>query len=427
MNLDYKEFTLNNGIRALTVPLKSTGAVTGLILVGTGSHYEKKELAGISHFLEHLFFKGSKKYPSAKEISTILDTIGAQYNAFTTEEVTGFYVKTVKDKAELALDVMSDYLKNPLFKTAEIERERGVILEELNMDRDMPQRHVYDIFKESLYGNQPAGRDVGGYEKSVLNINPADIKEYFKKQYKGNNMVAVISGNISHTEGRRLAKKFLDDIPAGDPFEKEAVQAPGGAKPKAALQFRTSDQTHLILGFNGIDLKDKRRYAVDVLSVILGGGMSSRLFSEIRERRGLAYYVGAGSSSGTDYGYFAASAGVNNSKVEEAVDVLVKELKKIKRNSIDAGELKKAKSHIEGSTMLGLETSNSVAFYLGGQELLEKKLTTPGEYLENIKKVKAKDIKDAAGDIFKKESARLALIGPYKNKKKLEQILNKLA
>lgn len=426
MNLDYKTFKLKNGVRVVTVPLKSTGAVTSLILVGTGSHYEKKELAGISHFLEHLFFKGSKKYPNAKKISTILDTIGASYNAFTAEEVTGFYVKTVKNKAELALDVMSDYLKNPLFKTAEIERERGVILEELHMDYDMPQRHVYDVFKESLYGDQPAGRDIGGDEKSVLNIKPKDIRDYFKKQYRGDNIVAVFSGNISHAEGKKLAHKFLKDLPGGNSFEKEPVAVPDGSGPNIAIKSRKSDQTHIMLGFNGINMSDDRRYAVDVLSVILGGGMSSRLFSEIRERRGLAYYVHAGASSGTDWGYFAAGAGINNAKVEDAVTVLVRELKKIKKNAVSAEELRKAKSHIEGSILLGLETSNSVAFYMGELELLLNEIIMPGEYVKNIKKVRSGDIKKIANDIFTKDAARLALIGPYKDKDKLQKILSKL-
>ncbi|MEX0877407.1 MAG: pitrilysin family protein [Candidatus Spechtbacterales bacterium] len=426
MDIDYKTFKLKNGVRVLTVPLKSTGAVTSLILVGTGSHYEKEEVAGVSHFLEHLFFKGSKKYPNAKKISTILDSIGASYNAFTAEEITGFYVKTVKNKAELALDVMSDYLKNPLFKNIEIERERGVIMEELHMDYDVPQRHVYDVFKEALYGNQPAGRDVGGDEKSVGNIKPKDIREYFKKQYRGDNIVAVFSGNITHSEGKKLAEKFLRDLPSGNSFEKYPVIPPQISGPKVTLKQRKSDQTHLVLGFDGVDMRDERRYAIDVLSVILGGGMSSRLFSEIRERRGLAYYVGAGASAGTDYGYFAASAGVNNSKVEDATTVLVRELKKIKKTAVDADELRKAKSHIEGSFMLNLETSNSVAFYTGEEEILLNEITTPKEYLRNIKNIKARDVKNIANDIFKKESACFALVGPYKDKDKIKQILNKL-
>ncbi|MDP4010240.1 MAG: pitrilysin family protein [Candidatus Spechtbacteria bacterium] len=426
MILDYKTSKLKNGIRVISVPMQSTGAVTSLILVGTGSHYEKKELAGLSHFLEHLFFKGSKKYPSAKKISTILDGIGAEYNAFTAEEVTGYYVKTVSDKAELALDVMSDYLKNPLFKTEEVNRERGVILEELRMYYDTPQRHVYDLFKHALYGDQPAGRDIGGDEKSVLNIKPKDIKEYFNKQYRGDNIVAVFAGDISHAASRRLAEKCLGGLPEGNSYDKEPVKKPDYSKPSVVIQQKPSDQTHLILGFDGMDLRDDRRYALDLLSVILGGGMSSRLFSEIRERRGLAYYVRAGAEAGTDYGCFVSSAGVNNSKVEAAVEVLVREFKKIKTDLVDAAELKKAKNHIEGSTMLDLETSNSVAFYLGGESVLLDRITTPDEYLKNIAKVKAKDVKEAANYIFQKGSVRFAAIGPYKTPKKIENMLKKI-
>ncbi|MDX1607952.1 MAG: pitrilysin family protein [Candidatus Spechtbacterales bacterium] len=426
MKFNYKLSKLDNGIRVISVPLGSTAAVTSLVLVGTGSHYEKKELAGISHYLEHLFFKGSKKYPSAHKISTILDTIGASYNAFTAEEMTGFYVKTVKDKAELALDVMSDYLKNPLFKDEEIERERGVIIEELRMYYDMPQRHVHDVFREALYGEQPAGRSIGGYEDTVAKIKPSDIREYFKKQYRGDNIVAVFAGNITHGHARELAEKHLGELPEGNSFEKEPIKAPEAIGPSVAIEQKESDQTHIVLGFNGIDINDDRKYALEVLAVVLGGGMSSRLFTEIRERRGLAYYVRAGADAGTDFGDFEASAGIANPKLEEAVEVLVNEFKKIRDNNIEKEEIDKAKSHIEGSTMLGLETSNSVAFYTGNYQLLMKKIITPEEYLQNIKKVTAKDVKEIAGDIFKKETCRLALVGPYKNEKKLEEILNKL-
>ncbi|MDP4010320.1 MAG: pitrilysin family protein [Candidatus Spechtbacteria bacterium] len=423
LNLDYKTSVLKNGIRVISAELKNTAAVTSLILVGTGSHYEKKGLAGVSHFLEHLVFKGSKKYPSAIKISTILDGLGAQYNAFTDDEMTGFYIKTIRDKTDIALDVMSDFLKNPLFKTEEIERERGVILEELRMYYDMPQRHVVDLFREVLYGNQQAGVSVGGTEGTVANITPKDIKDYFKKQYAGGNIVAVFAGNISHEEARGLAKKYIEDISEGSPYKKPPVKDLESKTGKVLVQDKKTDQTHIAIGSKTFSLSDKRRYALDILATILGGGMSSRLFHEVRERRGLAYYVSAGADLGTDFGYFLARAGVTNDKAKDAVKVILDEFKKIADNLPRREEMEKAKNHIEGSTLLEIETSNSVASELGVSELLLKRIITPTEYIEKIKKVTPKDVVSVANDIFKTENIRIALIGPQKNAEEFENLI----
>lgn len=425
MKIEYKKLKLANGIRVLIIPQKSTAAVTSLVLVKTGSHNETKNLSGVSHFLEHLFFKGSKKYPSALKISTILDNMGAGYNAFTSEEVTGFYVKVVKNKIEVALDVMSDFLKNPLFIKKEVEKERGVILEELRMYYDMPQRHVIDLFKEALYGNQPAGRDIGGSEKSVLSIEYKDIVNYFESQYRGDNVVVIFAGNISYTKAQFLAKKYFGDLQKGKAFRKDRVKKTEDGF-KIILKAKESDQTHIALGFVGVDLYDKRRYALDVLSVIMGGGMSSRLFTEIREKRGLAYYVQAGASEGTDFGYFMFTAGIANKKLDEALIVLANEFKKIKRTLVSFDELTKAKNNIEGSTLLGIETSDALAFELGAQEILLQEIETPLEYLKKIKKVTSAQVRKVAQELFITQTMRFALVGPYKNRKKLEEILGKI-
>ncbi|MEX2144900.1 MAG: pitrilysin family protein [Candidatus Spechtbacterales bacterium] len=422
LELDYKTSTLKNGVRVISARLESTAAVTALILVGTGSHYEKRELGGVSHFLEHLVFKGSKKYPNALKISTILDGLGAQYNAFTDDEITGFYIKTVKDKTEVALDVMSDFLKNPLFKTEEIERERGVILEELRMYYDTPKRHVLDLFKEVLYGDQQAGAKIGGTEKTVSNIMPKDIKDYFKKQYGGGNIVAVFAGNISHEEARKMAEKYIGDIPEGKPYKKPPVKDLNYGK-KILIQNKKTDQTHIVVGSKAFGLVDERRYALDLLATILGGGMSSRLFHEVRERRGLAYYVHAGADLGTDFGYFLARAGVANEKAPEAIKVVIEEFKKIAENPPAKTEVEKAKNHIEGSTLLEIEASHAVAHELGVSEILLKKIITPIEYIKKIKEINAQDIVEVAGDIFKDGNIHLALIGPHENDAEFEGLL----
>lgn len=423
---EYKKTTFKNGLRVITVPFKNTETVTALILVGTGSQYEKKELSGISHYLEHLVFKGSRKYPNALRIATSLDELGAQFNAFTTDEVTGFYVKVVKDKIAVALDVMGDFLKNPLFASSEIERERGVILEELNMYRDMPSRHVHELFQKVLWGDQPAGRPVGGAEDSVRNIKRSDILKYFSSHYRNENIVVVFAGNLSHTRGLKLAKKYFGSLPAGSTEEKRPVTKFSVGSPLISIEHRKSDQTHIILGVPGFDLSDERRYALFVAGAILGGGMSSRLFTEVREKRGLAYSIGAGSDSGTDYGEFMISGGITNSKLQAALRIIIGELSKIKKIAVPKRELAKAKSSIEGHMFIGLESSDAVAAFWGEQEILTRSVVTPIEHMQHIMGVSAKDVQEVVNDVFLKSEMRLAIIGPHRDKEKLKKILLKV-
>lgn len=418
---------LKNGIRVLTVPMKNTETVTALLFVGTGAHYEEKRVSGISHYLEHLFFKGSKKYPTPLIISSILDGVGADYNAFTSEEWTGFYIKLVASKLELGLDVISDFLKNPFFKASEIEREKGVILEELNMYYDTPRRHVVEVLQGVLYGDQPAGRDVGGDAKSVKATTRPDVLEYFAKQYRGENMVLVFAGNISHAQGMRLAHKYFDDAPSG---QKEVFKRPvtrlEPVGPVVKVERKKTDQVHLALGFPAYDLEDARRYPLAVLANALGGGMSSRLFTEVREKRGLAYSIRAGAESGTDYGYFLIHGGISKGKTAEALKVIVGQLNDIKKNSITKEELVKAKNAIEGGLFLGLETSDDVAEFWGAQEVLLNRTQTPHDYLGKIKTVTLADVQSVANEVFLKQEARLALVAGPHDQEELKRILSKL-
>ena len=423
--LDYKKTTLKNGIRVITVPMKSTAAVTSLVLVGVGAHYELKRLSGVSHYLEHLVFKGSKKYANAGKISAVLDGLGASYNAVTSDEYTGFYVKTSADNTQTALDVIADYLKNPLFKPVEVERERGPITEELKMDYDNLPRHAYSLFREILYGDQPAGRDIGGTEKSVSNIKRADIKRHFDTYYGGENVCIVFAGDISHTQGRRLANKFFGSVKLGGEIEKiEVINPKPLATGRVIVKNKQNDQSHLVMGFKGLSGFDKRIHTLYVLSMILGGGMSSRLFREIREKRGLAYYVGAGEIIGSDYGHFVVRAGVAHNNLIKSLRVIIKEINKIKKQIPTLAEMQKVKSRIEGLTALSIEESSGIAFDVGTDELIYKKIETPLETIEKINGVKASHVMELANDIFKKDMARLAIIGPHSSKKELEEILN---
>lgn len=421
-----KKDTLKNGIRVLTIPFKNTQTITALLFVGTGSHYESKRLSGISHYLEHLFFKGSKKYASPLKISTLLDSIGADYNAFTDHETTAFYVKVVKDKVEMALDVMSDFLKHPIFSPTSIEREKGVILEELRMYYDTPQRRVLEIFDEVLYGDQPAGRDIGGTPKSVQGITRKDVLDYFDKQYRGENMTVVFAGNISHTMSMRFAKKYFAGLPHGQGVDKRPVTHIAPLAPVAKIERRSTDQTHLAVGFEGVNLGDDRRFPLAVLATVLGGGMSSRLFTEVREKRGLAYRISAYAHSGTDFGQLAVTGGVTNSKVEEALSVIVEQFKLLKKERVNRAELEKAKNSIEGHLFLGLESSDAVANFWGQQEILLGESKSPQYYMKEIAHVRAADVQNIANEVLLKKAIRLALIGPYKNEKKLTTLLGRV-
>lgn len=426
MRTDYKKTKLKNGIRVLTIPFKRTETVTALFFVGTGSHYEEKKLSGVSHYLEHLFFKGSKKYPNPLKISNILDGLGADYNAFTSDEVTAFYVKVVKDKVEIALDVMGDFLEHPLFSPKSIEREKRVILEELHMYHDTPARRVLEIFENILYGNQPAGRAIGGTPESVSAIVRHDVLDYFRKQYRGQNIVVVFAGNISYNKGHALASKYFGGLPEGEGYDKRPVTNVGALGPIVKIERRETDQTHIALGFPGFDLSQKQRYPLAVLGTILGGGMSSRLFTEVREKRGLAYSIRAGDDSGTDYGSFMISGGITNSKLEEAIKVIVNELRRLKRTRVDKWELDKSKSSMEGHMFLGLESSDAVANFWGMQEILMNQAESPQDHMRRIQSVKAQDVQRVANEVFLKDEARLAIIGPVRGKKKFIRLLGRL-
>lgn len=419
----YKE-NLENGVQVVTLPMMDVQTVTAFLFVNTGSNYEEQKLSGISHYLEHLFFKGSDKYKTPIEISSILDGVGAAYNAYTSEEITAFYVKLMKDKLEIALDVMSDFLKNPLFTETEIEREKNVILEELNMYYDMPQRRIYDLFKQTVYGDQPAGRDVGGVPETVNSITRNEVVDYFDKQYKGENMVLVFAGNITKEKAMEFAHKHFDDIKQGkDEIEKEMVVLENNNSPKIEVEKKDTDQTHIMFGFPSYDMTSDKKYALKVLSNILGGGMSSRLFNEVREKRGLCYSIHAGNDLGSDFGYTYVKSGIAKGKTEEALKAVVDILKDIKENSVTTEELQRTKNNIEGHTYLGLENTDEVASFWGVQYSLTGEAESPNEFIEKIKSVTVEEVKEVANEVLIKEKACLSIIGNDQDTENLKNIM----
>ena len=406
--------------------MASSESITVTVWVRTGSRFETDRVAGISHFLEHMVFKGSKKRPSARAISEAIDGIGGEFNANTTKEWTSFYIKTRPVHLKTALDVLSDMLINPLLKMEDIEREKGVIIQEINLYEDNPIMKIMDIFENVVYMGSNLSRDIIGTTETVKRIGKDDFVGYRKTHYYPENMLVSISGSVKPGDVKKLAGQYFSSlVPLGKKPEK-----PGDSlkqeKPAVLIKNKNTDQTHLILGFKGTAMGEPTRYAEALLAAILGGGMSSRLFTEIREKRGLAYSVRTTPDHTLDNGYFATYAGVKTEKVEEAVKVILDEHYKIVSSKlpISKEELSRAREYLKGRLALSLEDSKELGDFFALEELMLNETRTPKEVYESIDKVKVQDITSFAKKIFKPERLNLAIIGPFKEKGKFEKLLN---
>ncbi len=414
--------TYKNGLRVITVPMKDNPTVTVLVLVGTGSNYETKEINGISHFLEHMCFKGTIKRPTAQSISHELDSLGCQYNAFTDHELTGYYAKGDAKNFKQIFDIVSDIYLNSTFPEKEMEKEKGVIVEEINMYEDMPQAHVQDLFDKVLYGNQPAGWSVAGTKENIYKIARNNFVKYKKSHYVASNTVIIVSGNITKDGVRKEVDKYFKDIKSTIKVKKlktKDVQT----SPKVLVKYKKTDQTHFVLGVRTFSLFDKRNMFLSLLSGVLGAGMSSRLFIKLREEMGVAYYVRAFNNPSLDYGSFEISAGVNNRRVEEVIREILKECNNLVNQKIEEKELNKVKSFLIGNMKMSLEATDDIANFYGGQELMKNEIKTLEDKTREIKKVKALDIQKMAKIIFKTKNLNLSVIGPFKDSGKFKKIL----
>ncbi len=418
----YKKTTLSDGLRIITVPMADTKTVTVLVLVATGSKYETKEINGISHFLEHMTFKGTKKRPTPIAIVEPLDRIGSQYNAFTGQEYTGYYAKANGRHLDLLLSIMSDITLNPNFNQEEINKERGVIIEEINMYEDNPARKIGDVWTDLLYGDQPAGWDTAGKKEIIAKLMRDDFVRYHNNHYVAPKTVVVVSGTIESNNVIKKIKNLFKPVNAGKGKNKVPTKE-YQRKPEVKVFYKKTDQTHIALGVRSYNIFDKRRYAADVLATILGGGMSSRLFQLLRDKMGAAYYVRTFSDESTDTGNLATWAGIDNRRAQEIIKAIIKEYQKIKRVKVSATELNKAKEHLEGGLILGIETSDELASFYGFQEILKNEIMKPEEVIKKIRAVNADDILEAAQDIFRPEKLNLAVIGPFKDKERFASLL----
>jgi predicted Zn-dependent peptidase len=417
----FERQTLPNGLRILTAPMPAAQSVSCFVMLAAGSRYETRETNGIAHFSEHMFFKGTERRPTARDIAGEVDAIGGEFNAFTSKEYTGYYVKCAAEHRDVALDVIVDMLRNSKFDADEIDREKGVIIEEMNMYYDTPRDFIDGVYEQLVYGDHPLGWDIIGRKETVQNATRETFFDYVGRWYKPSRMVVGVGGRIGDGLVERVGELLgdLDDAATGS--AEPALASPNGSRVK--LHTKKSDQAHICLGVRSRPLVDPDRYVLMVLSTVLGGGMSSRLFTEVRERRGLAYYVFATNHSYTDAGSLYSQAGVDIERIDEAVATVAAELKKIAAEAVPADELRKAKNFTKGRFVLQIESPHGLIMFGLRREVLEGRASEPDEVLAGLETVTAEDVQRLAQELIDDRALRLAVIGPFEDAERFERLL----
>ncbi len=418
----FERSTLPNGLRVLTAPMPQAQSVTVAIMLAAGSRYETRETNGIAHFSEHMFFKGTERRPSARLIAGEIDAIGGEFNAFTGKEYTGYYVRCAAEHAPVALDVLVDMLRHSRFDAEEIEREKGVIVEEMNMYFDTPRDYIGGVYDDLLYGDQPLGWDIIGRKETVRGATRDTFMGYLDRWYKPSRIVVGVGGRIE-PELHGQIEELLGDLAPGETGEPDpfAIQGNGGARVKVFT--KQSDQAHICLGVRSYPLEHPDRYVLQLLATVLGGGMSSRLFTEVRERRGLAYYVFGTNHSYTDAGSLYSQAGVDINRIDDAVTTVVGELRRVAEETVPPDELEKARNFAKGRFVLQLETPQGLVMYGLRKQVLEGRAADPDEVLAGLDAVSAEDVQRVAQDVIGSNGLNLALIGPFDDAERFERLL----
>src|SRR3984957_2134758 len=403
---------LANGLRVLTAPLPHAQSVACFVMLATGSRYEHADNRGIAHFAEHMFFKGTERRPSSRDLTTLIDGIGGEFNAFTSKEYTGYYVRCAGEKRDVALDVLLDMLRHSKFEPDEIEREKGVIIEEMNMYQDTPRDHIGTVYETLMYGDNPLGWETLGTKETIKAADRDTFLGYIDEWYTPERMVIGVSGMVGDDLAPMLEELLGDMSPNGHaaPAPADLDRSPG---PRVAVHHKEADQAHLILGVESYPLDHPDRYALQLLSAVLGSGMSSRLFLEVRERRGLAYYVHGMNHSYTDAGSLLAQAGVDLTRIDEAITVIAEQFMRMAAEPVCSDELEKARALIKGRFVLRTESPQGLIMYGLNREVLEGATLEPDELLAKIDAVTAADVQRVGQDLIKNDRLRLAVIGPF--------------
>jgi predicted Zn-dependent peptidase len=417
----FEKSVLPNGVRVVTAPMPQAKSVACFVMLAAGSRYETRETNGIAHFTEHMFFKGTERRPSARDIAGEIDSIGGEFNAFTSKEYTGYYVKCAAEHRDVALDVLVDMLRHSKFDPDEIEREKGVIVEEMNMYYDTPRDYVEGVYDELLYDDTPLGWDIIGTKETVRAATRETFLGYLDRWYRAPRMVAGIAGAVGDDLAARL-QELLGDVGDGGDGRPDPI-AWEQSEPRVKLHPKQSDQAHVRIGVHSYPMSHPDRYTLALLATALGGGMSSRLFTEVRERRGLAYYIYGHNMGYTDTGTLYAQGGVDIARIDEAVRTIVREFARIAAEPLDAAELEKARNFAKGRLVLSLEDPKGMILFGLRGEVLEERLREPDEVLAGFDAVTLEDVQRVAQDIIRENRLNLALIGPFDEEERFEKLL----
>jgi predicted Zn-dependent peptidase len=418
----FERQTLGNGLRVVTAPMPQAQSVTVSVMLAAGSRYETPDTNGIAHFAEHMFFKGTERRPTARDIAGEIDAIGGEFNAFTGKEYTGYYVKCAAEHRDVALDVLVDMLRNSKFELEEIEREKGVIVEEMNMYFDTPRDFIGGVYDELLYGDQPLGWDIIGRKETVRGATRDTFFGYLDRWYKPSRMVVGVGGRI---DGDLLGEieRRLGDLEPAETGEVDAVALPPENGSQVKVFTKQSDQAHICVGVRSYPLEHPDRFALQMVANVLGGGMSSRLFTEVRERRGLAYYVFGVNHSYTDAGSLYSQAGVDINRIDDAITTIAAEFERIAAEPVPSDELEKARSFAKGRFVLSLESPQGLIMYGLRREVLEGGAVDPQEVLDALDEVTGEDVQRVAQDLIDGRGIKLALIGPFDGAERFEKLL----
>jgi predicted Zn-dependent peptidase len=418
----YQKTELPNGVRVITEEIDYVRSVSIGLWIGAGSRDEREGYEGISHFIEHMFFKGTEKR-TARDLAESLEAVGGQLNAFTTKEYTCFYAKVLDEDMDLAIDVLNDMFFHSLFDEKEIEKEKKVVIEEIKMYEDSPDELIHDVFSEQVWKDHPLGKPILGTEESIRNLNREKIMHYLEQHYAPDNLVIAVAGKIKHedvlnklntvySEFKRGARRVLEGTPTGQTVHKMIT--------------KETEQMHLVMGVQGLGQDDDDMYPMHIVNNILGGGLSSRLFQEIREQRGLAYSVFSYHSTYVDSGLFAIYAGTTPSNSQEVVECILAEILDLKNNGITADELERTKAQIKGGLYLGLESASSRMSRLGKTELTYNRVISPEDVVEKLERVTLEDVKQVMNRLWKKDKISLVMMGPSGHEVDLEALLKKV-
>lgn len=417
----YQKTTLPNGLRIITCPMPHTRSVSVCIYMGAGSRYESEIQSGVSHFIEHLCFRGTEKRKTAKEISGAIEGVGGVLNGGTDKELTVYWCKVAQPHFKMALDVLADMVLNARFDKKDIEKERHIIVEEISMSKDAPNQLVGMYLDELLWPNHPLGRDVAGTNQTVEAMTREQMKDYMDREYTPANTVVALAGNIEQEDAVNEVSKVLGQWENKKP-RLDFVPYVEGKNPRMKIENRETEQTHICLALPGLSLSHPQRFTIDLMNVILGEGMSSRLFIEVRDKLGLAYNIHSYLDHFQDTGALTVYAGVHPKKLEIGITAILEQLTSLK-DSISDEEIRIAKELSKGRLLLRMEETRSVAGWVGGQEILSGKIMDVDEVVAIIDKVTAKEMRKLAKEILVSEKLRLSVVGPVKNPEKLEALL----